>query len=195
MGLMYCPELNAEDLVKNNGQALVSMMEDCKGWTNDVSKLDNFTSSISLEMKKRGIFNNRTLLTIIYSRKWVICSFCVHMVMDVLQLGSENDTDNKNATSTQNQPADLEKVADLAMEHLLKAFPDTVLKSQEKQNPLTQTQKRQCSNPKCPNQSGTISDMKVCGNCKKVGKNTPYCSRNCQQQHWPQHKTICANKT
>ena len=47
-------------------------------------------------------------------------------------------------------------------------------------------------NPKCElcGTTGTITKrLKICGSCQRVY----YCTKECQKQHWKQHKILCLN--
>ena len=46
-----------------------------------------------------------------------------------------------------------------------------------------------CCNPRCkiPDQMTERSSMMLCTRCRRVN----YCSRECQEAHWPRHKELC----
>lgn len=49
-----------------------------------------------------------------------------------------------------------------------------------------------CSEPTCNRQQGENEKFQVCSFCKKFGKSIPYCSKDCQIQHWRSgHKKDC----
>ncbi len=64
---MYCPELNSDDLTTSNGKPLLDLINQCFSFTNDVSKLDAFTSNVAMQMKAKQILNRNSLLTIVSS--------------------------------------------------------------------------------------------------------------------------------
>lgn len=47
----------------------------------------------------------------------------------------------------------------------------------------------ECYNPYCknPKSSSNGADLSTCAGCKKVR----YCSKDCQKQHWKDHKLYC----
>lgn len=67
------------------------MVNECHNYTNDVSKLDSFTSQISLKLKARGP-SKRSLAIIVYGRRYTRELFCINMVMEVLDLGKQENT-------------------------------------------------------------------------------------------------------
>jgi hypothetical protein len=63
-------------------------------------------------------------------------------------------------------------------------------KPQTSSAPLSDGKK--CSQPTCKNTESAEKKFNVCGNCKKAGVLTAYCSRECQQLHWKNgHKQVC----
>jgi len=200
MGIIYCPEINPDDMTKDNGNALLNLMEDCHKFTDDISQLDSFTSKISLQMKAKGITSKRSLITIIYSRRWVLCTFGVNMIMEVLALGQENA-----------EPvADISDLATKSLDHLQEENKMD-LRTRDRSNPLERSsqkeeikmeantkpsspsiQNKKCSNSDCSNQETSGKKFMVCGNCKREGIIVPYCSRDCQQKDWTSyHKKRC----
>jgi hypothetical protein len=55
MGIVYCPEINGDDMTANNGAGLLNLMTECHKYTDDISLLDSFTSKISLQLKAKGM--------------------------------------------------------------------------------------------------------------------------------------------
>jgi len=49
---------------------------------------------------------------------------------------------------------------------------------------------KSCCNPSCSKAENKDVKLQVCGQCKV----TLYCSRTCQKQHWPSHKSHCSEK-
>jgi len=90
MGIVYCPELNSNDLANDNEKGLLDLFEHISAFTMDISQMDSFVSKVWLQMKAKGIPSKKALLTIIYSRRWVLLTFGVGMIMEVLRLGQEN---------------------------------------------------------------------------------------------------------
>jgi hypothetical protein len=97
---MYCPELNSDDLIKEDGKGLLDLITECNKFTADISQLDPFLTKISLAMKTKGIQNKKGLLTIIYSRRWCLCAFCVNAIAEVLELGKESENSNSTEDSS-----------------------------------------------------------------------------------------------
>jgi len=208
MGIIYCPELNPEDIAKNNGQGLIDLLLECNKYSDDISQLDSFTSRIQLEMRTKGMESNKSLVTIIYSRRWVLCTFCVHMIMGVLKLGQESD--NQNATGEQIQPkSETEKqetkptskivnqpdiLSKIVSNSLTTLTEETKLPERNRNNPL-EVKLKKCSNAACDKQESAALKFLVCGSCKKNGVATAYCSKECQKIHWKTHQLICGKKT
>ena len=46
-----------------------------------------------------------------------------------------------------------------------------------------------CSNSRCSKIESFVGEFKKCGVCKYLC----YCSRQCQQMDWPQHKSVCSS--
>lgn len=139
-------------------------------------------------MKMKGNYSKKTLLTIIYSRRWVLCTFCVNLIMELLQLGKEEE----NSKETENKGT----IEDVLKESFKQLSP--LLPEKDKSNPIESIKDskiisknfyfRKCGYFNCPNKETEENKFKVCGKCKKV----PYCSRLCQQKHWKQdHKDKC----
>ena len=49
---------------------------------------------------------------------------------------------------------------------------------------------KSCCNPSCSKTESKDVKLQVCGQCKV----TVYCSRICQKEHWPSHKSHCSEK-
>lgn len=104
MGVMYCPEMNAVELAEDGGKGMMRMMEECRGFNQDISQLDPFVSKIWMAMKAKGIESKKALITIIYSRRyvwlrkkilrnfrWTLLVFCVNVIVEALQLVTHDD--------------------------------------------------------------------------------------------------------
>lgn len=52
---MYCPELNVDDLSKEDGKPILDLMEQCDKQGSDINNLDDFTQKIAMQMKARNI--------------------------------------------------------------------------------------------------------------------------------------------
>jgi hypothetical protein len=63
--IMYCPEINTEDLLKDNGKPVLDMMDLCYHYTDDISKLDSFTSVVAMQMKAKKMKSRKALITIV----------------------------------------------------------------------------------------------------------------------------------
>jgi len=91
--LMYCPDLNEDDLTKENGKAALDLFDRVlKDYKNpDISVLDDFTSKLALQMKNKGQTSKRVLISVIYSRRYMISTFCVMLIVETLDLGGKDE--------------------------------------------------------------------------------------------------------
>jgi hypothetical protein len=192
---MYCPEINEEDLSKDEGEALLVHLEECTQFGEQIDKLDTFCEKISLSMKKKGNHSQKTLLTVMYSRRWVFCTFYVQLFFDVLKLGEESDKKEENAS----KPKSMDEIIENTFSNLTKETP---LPEKDKSNPLesktTNKEKNEenafkvCSSKTCMKRESKTEKFQVCGKCKAQGMFVSYCSRECQAAHWKQgHKEEC----
>jgi len=148
---------------------MLDLIQECTGYTDDISQLDNFLSQLAVQLKERKA-GKRTFAIIIYSRRWGLCKFCVTMICHVLNLGNDESVEPSE---------DINQLAS----SVLPNSPKTTT------NPITT---RRCSNPSCSISEGKGNLFKVCGKCKSIGIQIPYCSVACQQKHWAIHKKQCA---
>lgn len=187
-------------------------MNECHQYTNDVSKLDEFTSQISMKLKAKGP-SKRSLAIIVYSRRYTRELFCTNMVVEVLDLGKEGNTGETIETQT---------IYDLAEKSLLSKLPEKLekperfddessssdeeeetkkvveIKDKDSTSNSTSTSNpnlKKCSNPNCSKIETPTYKFEVCGYCKKKQIIVPYCSRACQQADWSKHKLTCVGKT
>jgi len=193
--LMYCPELNSEDLSKNKGKSLLDLMQQCFSFTNDVSKLDNFTSAVAMQMKAKNMLTKNSILTILYSRRYTLCLFCVNIIMEVLQLGQTQESTStleSIATTSVNNilPKSEKRVheineVDINTEEISENVKATTISS----STVDPTQQRKC---KFCGKLDSDTKFMICGTCKKANIITPYCSRECQTNDWKAgHKKQC----
>ena len=89
MAMMYCPELNSEELSKDNGKAVLDLIDQCTKYTENIDTLDSFVTKVAMQMKAKNIVSRKTLITIIYSRHWVFELFVINLMFEVLKLGEE----------------------------------------------------------------------------------------------------------
>lgn len=195
MGIAFCPELNDELAA---GDLLLKFMKDCAKFNEDISQLDSFTSKLHLQMKSKGMESKKSLVTIIYSRRWTLCAFAVNLMFEVLELGKENQqADEARVEEIKEESEKVPTIQNLADEAMTKSVakdkPLPVVA--EKANPLEKPLTRKCSASGCLNREVEGVKFNVCGSCKKVGITVPYCSKNCQLKDWKEgHKAKCGSK-
>eukprot|EP01117_Protostelium_nocturnum_P008644 TRINITY_DN3101_c0_g1_i1.p1 TRINITY_DN3101_c0_g1~~TRINITY_DN3101_c0_g1_i1.p1 ORF type:complete len:552 (+),score=184.33 TRINITY_DN3101_c0_g1_i1:1074-2729(+) len=190
MGMMYCPEINGTDLSKNGGKAMLDMLEECRNYADNISVLDDFVNKIWLAMKAKGIESKKGLLTIAFSRRWTLCTFCVNVIVETLQLAGQSSEESSTETPNSVPTPSFEQIVDKALSSIVKDLP-----KKDKSNPLERADPalKKCAYSKCNNRETATQKFQVCGKCKAVDSVVPYCSRNCQAKHWNQdnHKAVC----
>jgi hypothetical protein len=52
---MYCPEINVDDLSKEDGKPILDLMDLCYNLGGDINNLDPFTMKVAMQMKAKNI--------------------------------------------------------------------------------------------------------------------------------------------
>jgi len=194
IGIMYCPELNSDDLLKNEN--LKDLFNTCNKFTEDISQLDSFTNQLSLQMKAKGMFNKKVFLTMIYCRRWVLLTFCVHVIIYVLNLGTpidEKPQEGEERNENEYVPANnIVKIAQQSLSTLITSGGGDVSVKEQRVSEIKEEPLRKCNNSSCVKRETFENRFTVCGKCRKVNLAVPYCSRKCQEEDCKSgHKAIC----
>ncbi|PRP86728.1 hypothetical protein PROFUN_02877 [Planoprotostelium fungivorum] len=212
MGVMYCPEMNAQELAENGGKGMLDMMEECRKFSQDISQLDPFVSKIWMAMKAKGIESKKALITIVYSRRyvrmrgensekfrWTLLVFCVNVIVEALQLVSHEDqaSGEPQKPSAPTTAQSFEQIVEKTISTLA-TEESTPLPKRDRSNPLERADPnlKRCAYSKCKNRETSDKKFQVCGRCKAVDVMVAYCSRDCQSKHWTEedHKSKCGKK-
>jgi len=196
--VLYCPELNAEDLaaaapgeatdaregIGLGGLTFMKLLDRCLA--DPAQRPDSFAEQFLAPLAKRKLLDipmddekkrkelEQELVAmaamITTSRRFVLLTFVCKVLSEVLGVPFD---ELAPATSLLQPLKATESQNVRGM--LFKETPDL----------------RFCSNSPCSNQEEKEKAFLVCAPCRKAGLAVPYCSRACQAADWREHKKTC----